>query len=151
MDMNVFSIIWICAFCLGGIMSIALSIYLKNKENDLIKRCKNQCSGTLNEFSEELREQQDQDGIYHKKKFYFPIYEFEVHGKKYKVRGTTGNRVQEDFKVGEIVEIKYNDQNPEECYVEGDSFSKVWIIFLVVGIICIIQGIGISLLIRVIF
>ena len=59
-----------------------------------------------------------------KKLFYFPIYEFEVNGEKYKIRDTTGHTNQNNFEIGSIVEIKYNPENPEECYKEGDFFSK---------------------------
>lgn len=152
MDMNLFSIIWICAFCLGGAMCITLSMYLKRKANNLIVKCTSTCKGVLNEICEKLREYRDEDGRHNRKKiYYFPIYEFEVNEKKYRIRDTTGNLSLENFKIGEIVEIKYNPENPEECYKEGDSFSKVWLVFLIVGCICIIEGIGIGFLIKIIF
>lgn len=151
MDMNLFSIIWICAFCFIGVMCIILSIWLRHKANNLITKCTSNCKGVLNEICEKLREYQDEDGHYRKKKYYFPIYEFEVNGKKYKIRDTTGNVREKNLKIGEIVEIKYNPENPEECYKEGDAFSKAWLVFLIAGIICIIEGIGIGFLIKVIF
>lgn len=151
MDMNLFSIIWICAFCLGGIICITLSAYLWHKANYLITKCTSNCKGVLNEIYKELSEYRDKDGHTHKQIYYFPIYEFEVNRKKYKIRDTTGNVSQKNFKIGKIVEIKYNPENPEECYKEGDAFSKVWLAFLIFGIICIIEGIGIGFLIKVIF
>lgn len=151
MDMNLFSIIWMCAVCLGGAMCITLSIYLRHKANNLIIKCTSTCKGVLNEICEQLREYRDEYGHNRKKIYYFPIYEFEANGKKYKIRDTTGNFSQENFKIGKIIEIKYNPENPEECYKEGDVFSKVWLVFLIVGIICIIEGIGIGFLIKVIF
>lgn len=151
MNMNIFSIIWICGFCFGGIICITLSIFLKHKSNNLITKCTKNCKGILSEICEKLREYRDEDGHHRKKIYYFPIYEFEVNGKKYKISDTTGNMSQESFQIGDIVEIKYNPENPEECYKEGDVFSKVWLVFLIVGVICIIEGIGIGLLIRFIF
>ena len=151
MDINVFSIIWICGFCFGGIIFIAISVYLRRKANNLIKKCTSNCKGILNEMSKELRVYRDDDGHKHKKIFYFPIYEFEVNGKKYKIKDTTGYDGQENLKIGKSVEIKYNPENPEECYKEGDAFSKVWVVFLIVGIIGIIEGIGIGYLIKVMF
>lgn len=151
MDTNLFSIILICASCFAGVMCIILSIWLRHKANNLITKCTSNCKGVLNEIGEKLREYRDEDGDERKKTYYFPIYEFEVSGKKYKIRDTTGNVSQENLKIGEIVEIKYNPENPSECYKEGDAFSKVWLVFLVFGIICIIEGIGIGFLIKVAF
>lgn len=151
MDMNLFSLIWICAFCLVGIMCITLSVYLLHKANNLIAKCTSNCTGTLNEICEKLREYRDEDGHNRKKIYYFPIYEFEVNGKKYKIRDTMGNFSPKNLKIGKTVEIKYNPEKPEECYKEGDAFSKIWLVFLIVGIICIVEGIGIGLLIKAIF
>lgn len=81
--------------------------------------------------------------------FYFPVYEFEVNEKKYKTRNTIGNSTPEKFKIGEIVEIKYNPENPNEYYKEGDVFSKAWLVFFIVGILCIVEGVS-FLLIQVI-
>ena len=103
------------------------------------------------EIYEKLREYRDEDNHNRKKIYYFPIYEFEISGKKYKIRDTTGNISQENLEIGKVVEIKYNPENPEECYKKGDAFSKVWLVFLIVGIICIIEGLGVGLLIKVIF
>ena len=151
MDMNLFSIIWICGFCFGGIIFISLSMYLWYKANHLITKCTSNCQGVLTEICEELREYRDEDNHHRKKIYYFPIYEFEISGKKYKIRETTGNISQENLEIGKVVEIKYNPENPEECYKKGDAFSKAWLVFLIVGIICIIEGVGIGLLIKVIF
>lgn len=150
MDMNLFSIIWICAFCFGGVMCITLSMYLRHKANILITKCTSKCKGVLKEICENLREYRE-DGYNYEKIYYFPIYEFEVNGKKYKIRDTTGDISQENLKIGKIIEIKYNPNNPEECYKEGDVFSKAWVIFLIAGIICIIEGLGIGFLIKLIF
>ena len=151
MDMNLFSIIWICSFCFGGVIFITYGIYLKYKANVLVTKCTRSCNGVLNEVIEILRRYRDEDGYYRKKIFYFPVYEFEVNGEKYKIRDTTGNFCSENFEIGKIVEIKYNPKNPNECYKLGDVFSKVWLVFLIVGIICIVEGIGIGFLIKVIF
>ncbi len=85
MDMNLFSIIWMCAFCLGGVMCITLSIYLRHKVNNLIAKCTSTCKGVLNEIFEKLREYRDEDGHERKKIFYFPLYEFEVNEKNIKL------------------------------------------------------------------
>lgn len=151
MDMDLFSIIWICGFCFGGTICIGFGILLKYKLKKLIVKCTSNCKGILSEIYEESKEHRNKNGRYCEKTYYFPIYEFEVNGKKYKIRDTAGNMYKESFHIGDTVEIKYNPENPNECYKEGDVFSKVWIIFLVIGIICVIEGIGIGLLIRFMF
>lgn len=125
-------------------------IHVRHKANNLLKRCTSNCKGVLNEICEKLVEYRDKDLHKYKRIYYFPIYEFEVNGKRYKISDTTGNISKEDFKIGKIVEIKYNPENPEECYKEGDVFSKLWMVFFMAGIICIIEGLGIGFLIKII-
>lgn len=149
MDMDLFLINWRCSFCFMGIICIALSAYLKYKANKLMSKCTSSCTGVLNEICEKLKSDRDTDGYTRKRIFYFPIYEFEVNGKKYKIRDTTGNISQENFEIGKNVEIKYNPENPEECYKKGDIFSKIWLVFLIAGILSIIDGLGIGYLIQV--
>lgn len=141
-------ITFLIAFSFTGLIFIAISIYLKNKTDYLIRKCKSKTKGILKEVGEVVREHSDDDH-YYKRIHYFPIYEFEVQGKKYQTRGTKEAFSKYYFKIGEIVDINYNQENPEESYKEGDEFSKVWLIFLIVGIICIIQGIAFSLLSKI--
>ena len=68
MDMNLFSIIWICGFCFVGIMCIALAMYIYHKSKRLIEKCTITCKGTLVELEEKMREWRDEDGISYKKK-----------------------------------------------------------------------------------
>ena len=153
-NMNLFSIIWIFGFCFGGIIFIALAIYLKSKTDSLITKCTSMCNGISNQIGEIIRETHnnlDNGPLYLKEKFYFPIYEFEVQGKKYKTRGTLEYDAQEKIKLGEIVKINYNPENPEECYKEGDPLPKAWLIFLIVGFTIIIVGLLTGFLISKIF
>lgn len=151
MDNDLFSIVFMCSFCLVGVGCLALGFYINIKAKDLIKKCNSKCNGTLIQIGEELNEVKDSDGHYRTRRYFFPIYEFEVQGKKYKIRGTMANSSQEKFEVGEIVEINYNPDNPEESYREGDIFSKVWLIFVIIGIVAIIEGIGVFILVRTLF
>lgn len=151
MDINLFSIILDIGIFLLGVMFIILSIYLKDKANRLINNCTASCNGVLIETSEKMRKYRDEDGFTRQEKYYFPIYEFEVDGKKYKVSDTVGNFSHDNIEIGKIVEIKYNPNNPEQCYKKGDIFSKVWLVLLIVGIVCIVEGIGVKILINIIF
>ena len=143
---NIFSYI----ISIAGILSIAISIFLRKKSTNLIKKCTSSCKGVLTTIVEREKEYSNSSNDYQKIKGYFPVYEFEVNEKKYSISDTTGTTRPEDIKIGTVVKINYNPQNPEECYKKGDYFSKAWLIFLIVGIICIIEAV-VVIFIKVVF
>lgn len=145
--MNLVSIIIVCIIFFIGIMLVIWGISFKYKSYHLMKKCKNKCRGILKEIDEiEIDHSNLLEGKLHTTKSYVPTYEYEVQGKIYKIKGTNGS----GFKIGDIVEINYNSENPEECYIEGYSFI-LWIVLLIIGIIFLIVALGFVFLIKLVF
>lgn len=143
--MNLVSIIILCVSCFIGIIFIIWSISFKHKVNHLTKECTNTCKGTLTRINEIEIDHSTSNGKWYTTKSYVPIYEYEVQGEKYQIKGTNGS----GFKIGDIVEINYNPRKPEECYIEGYSFI-FWIILLIIGIIILVMTLGFAFLIKLI-
>lgn len=146
--MNVI-IITICTLLTIGIVLIIWGISLKYKNFCFINKCSEICNGILIKLNEiEIGHQVNNDSSsrWHTIKSDVPIYEYEVSGVKYKVKGTNGY----GFKLGDIVKINYNPKNPNECYIDGYSF-KAWMVLLIIGIILIIMSFLFYLMFKLIF
>ncbi len=145
--MNLVSILIICILFIMGVLFIVWGISFKYTTNRLVNKCTSQCKGILVKLKEIKIYHSDSDS----KRWYpiksdVPIYEYEVQGKKYTIKGTNGH----GFKIGDVVQINYNPENPSECYIDGYSF-KLWIVLLIFGIIFIIMTLLFYFLIKFIF
>ena len=65
----------------------------------------------------EIPHQVNGDGRWYYSKSYVPIYEYEVQGNKYKIKGIN----RKEFKIGNVIKINYNPQKPKQSYIEGYS------------------------------
>lgn len=74
-----------------------------------------------------------------------PIYQYIVQ-EPYFYKGANGL----SFKMGSVKKIHYNPKNPEECYIEGESFI-IFTILLRIGIIFTIVSILFLLLYQRLF
>lgn len=74
---NIFSYI----ISIAGILSIAISIFLRKNSTNLIKKCTSSCKGILTTIVEREKEYSNSSNDYQKIKGYFPVYEFEVNEK----------------------------------------------------------------------
>ncbi|MCX4255192.1 MAG: hypothetical protein OSJ63_08040, partial [Bacilli bacterium] len=75
-----------------------------------------------------------------------PVYQYCVKGQIYKINGTNGS----GFKIGDVININYNPQNPSESYIAGYSFMAYKAI-LILGIIFIFVALIIFILIKLVF
>ncbi len=144
--MNLALIITICLLSFIGIIFIVWSISFKYKSDLLINKFTNKCNGSLIKIDEITINHHESDEKWWSSKSYVPVYEYEIQGTKYKIKGTNGR----GFKVRDSVEINYNPENPKECYIEGYSF-KIWIALLILGIIFIIMALGFFFIFKLIF
>ena len=147
--MNLIIIITICILFTLGILFIIWGISFKYKNFRLINKCSETCSGVLIKLDEiEIDHQVNNDSLsrWYTIKSDVPIYEYEVSGIKYKVKGTNGY----GFKLGDTIKINYNPKNPNECYIDGYSFNA-WIVLLIIGIILIIMSFLFYLMFKLIF
>jgi len=133
--------------CIIGILFIVWSISFKYSCIRLVNKCTNSCEGILVKINEiKMWHQINNDGRWYYTISYVPIYEYEVQGNKYKIKGSNG----EGFKIGEVVKINYNPQKPKQSYIDGYSF-KSWKVLLIIGIAILIMSFGFILLIKLIF
>lgn len=130
-----------------GILFIIWSLCFKYKNFILVNKCTNRCDGTLIKINEiKINRRINGDGRWYSTKSYVPIYEYKVQENKYKIKGTNGT----GFKIGDVVKINYNPQKPEQCYIEGYSFTA-YKILLIIGIIILVMSIGFIFLFKLIF
>lgn len=136
----------IILFIIGGVF-IIWGISFKNKTRHLYNECIGKCNCILIEIKEiEINHQINDKGRHYSTKSYVPIYEYEVQGNKYKIEGTNGT----GFKIGDVVEINYNPEKPEQSYIEGYSFAS-WRVLQIIGIIILIMAIGLMFIKILIF
>ena len=145
--MELILVFTITFLCIIGVLFIIWSISFKYVNMRLISKCTDRCDGVLIKTNEiEIPHQVNGDGRWYYSKSYVPIYEYEVQGNKYKIKGTNGK----EFKIGNVVKIKYNPKNPKQSYIEGYSFTA-WKILLIIGILILIMSIGFIILSKLIF
>lgn len=122
-----------------GIILIRWGINIKLENKRLFNKCVNKCEGILIKINEkEMDHVNINNSNQYKTKSYVPIYQYCVEGKLYRIKGTNGS----GFKVGDVVEINYNPENPSESYIEGYSLTIFWKMLLLLGIIFIIGGLN---------
>ena len=82
----------------------------------------------------------DSDGL--DTRWYYPVVEYTVDGKKYENRLTnSGSTNSTEYKEGQKITIKYNPDNPDELSKEGDKGGLIGgIFFIVFGIIATIAS-----------
>lgn len=138
--MNFVNIFLICGVCEAFMICIGVGIYLKHKADKVLKNCTDSCKGVLYDIQPIIMEESSVSGSGTvKRKYYFPVYEYEVENIKYQITTTIRHRSKAYFEGEKAVEIRYNPNNPKEAYVIGDVFSKAWIGFLLAGILCLID------------
>lgn len=146
--MDLFLVVMVCLLFFIGIVFIIWGVITNLKNNHLIKNCINKCEGTLIKIEEiEIEHYRNNDSLIRDKiKSYVPVYQYYVEGKIYKIEGTNGS----GFKIGDIVNINYNPQNPAESYIAGYSF-KAYKIIMVLGIIFILMSLILFTLAKLVF
>ncbi len=146
--MNFIIIIAMCVLFIIGLIFIIWAISFKYKSFRLVNKCSESCNGILIKIEEiEIIHSVNNDSLRrYTTKSDVPIYEYEVSGIKYKIKGTNGH----GFNLGDIVKINYNPKNPNECYIDGYSF-KSWIVLLIIGIILLIMSFIFYLMFKLIF
>ena len=66
---------------------------------------------------------------------WFPIIKYTINGKGYKTRHYHGT-AKEKYKIGEVIDILYNPEKPEEyIIIKENSFKRIEVIFVFVGFI----------------
>lgn len=145
--MELILVFTITVLCIIGISFIIWGISFKYSNLHLVSKCTGRCEGVLIKINEiEIPHQVNGDGRWYYSKSYVPIYEYEVQGNKYKIKGTN----RKEFKIGNVVKINYNPQNPKQSYIEGYSFTA-WKTLLIIGILILVMSIGFIILIKLIF
>lgn len=146
--MNLISITIICLSFIIGIILIIWGTIEKLKIRNLINKCVNKCEGTLIKINEiEIEHYRNNDSLLRDKiKSYVPIYQYYVKGQIYKIKGTNGS----GFKIGDIVLINYNPQNPSESYIVGYSFN-IYKVILILGVIFIFMSVIFFILMKIAF
>ena len=127
-------------FVLVGFIFLIAGIIINNNVKKIQTRCTEKTIGKVIDIVE--WKSYTEDGISHS---WFPVFEYIVGDRKLK-RNSQYAGVSDKYKVGQEINIYYNPENPQDCYIEGEERKMMWII--IVGIITIGAGIfvGISIL-----
>ncbi len=80
---------------------------------------------------------QDEDGYTTTSYSYYPVYEFnDKGGKKYAVESRNGFAFKNKFKVGDIVEVIYLEEKPQDAAIKkGGNLWFLPIIMIILGIV----------------
>lgn len=78
---------------------------------------------------------------------YYPVYEYFVQEKMYRIRSAIGSSPCV-FKTGDVVEIRYNQENPNQYYIPREKKLKDIIagVFVICGVVILILGISLYML-----
>ena len=123
-------------FLLVGVICLIAWFIAKNKINDLINRCNKKVTATITKRELFVVDSSDDDPM--NMSYYW--YEYEINGKVYHTKTkylvNTGK-----YKVGDTMDIYYNENDYNEIYNPKDSIKNIIVIPLLLGILFIISGI----------
>ena len=134
--MENFYILFPILFLLVGVICLIAWFIAKNKINDLINRCNKKVTATITKRELFVVDSSDDDPM--NMSYYW--YEYEINGKVYHAKTkylvNTGK-----YKVGDTMDIYYNENDYNEIYNPKDSIKNIIVIPLLLGILFIISGI----------
>lgn len=103
------------------------------------RRCTEETTATIVDVNRDFS--RDEDG--HKDYSYTPVFEFSARGMTVRRQGGNFSSCRRKFKVGEVRQVRYNPNNPNEFYVVGEGGNTsggIWLILLGV----IVAGLSIA-------
>lgn len=101
--------------CLGvAVACLAAGLYWTNRRREWLQHSAVAQGTVVNVFKKHARD--DQRGL---NPFYFPKVMFNVNGKRFEKQAEAGT--EQAFKVGEVVPVRYNPENPGEAVFGPES------------------------------
>jgi len=129
------------AFLLVGLVSLIFGIFQFIKAKKLVKNGVT-VSAKIAEVIRKESQSQDEDGFSTTSYSYAPVFEFEVkNGEKYSVESKHGFANKNKFKVGDIVDVIYLEEKPQEASIK--KFGSLWslpVILIILGILFIVMS-----------
>ena len=122
-----------------GIVFVGVGIFLYTHGAHLKKVCTSSNQATVVDFEQDIDNESNSIT-------YYPIVEYEVNGKKYNSRYSTGDTTHK-YSVGQKITILYNPDNPNEYYIEGDNSDNIGA-YICIGVGGLVTILGIYTLIK---
>ncbi len=124
-------------FVVIGVVFVLFSVNLIKSDADVKKSMDSQVQSSYvsHDISKRISSSSSSYSLKKRKKMYTPIYHYSVNGQEY----TCKARVSSSIKSTKNKTVYYNSNNPENCLVEADNFSKN--IFLILGLV--VLGVGV--------
>ena len=120
---------------LGGLIFVAIGIWIIKFEIDKTKRCTEETIGIVVKNIEKTEVEDNKI-----KYMYYPVIKYKANGKTITKTSNAGTG-HERYSANEKVNILYNPKNIEEFIIKGDStINFVGIVFVIVGGIFAIAG-----------
>lgn len=98
-------------FILFALIAVSIGYVNYNRLNDKWKNCTAETEGVVVDFKSKLSKSNSD-------KILFPIVEYYVNGKGYRITSASGTNRQK-LKVGDAVTIRYNPDRPKQLLIEG--------------------------------
>jgi len=122
--------------CIAGIAAIVIGIIITVNGSKLNKACTYEIEATVIGVSE--HETTDSDGDWYTE--YLTELQYEYEGKTYKIDGPSSSI--QTYSLGDKYTIKIDPDNPATANVDGTAANIIFpIIFIVMGVICLLAGI----------
>lgn len=132
------SIILGIIFAFLGVIVFGIGVNNNLQENKKSATYKDIVGTVVDMHTEQEDEYNDTLDRYETKTMYTPIYEYQINEVKYRYESNMSSSIKPT--IGSTVTIKYNPNNPNDAYIEGEGD---WL-FLLVGGIFIVAGIFIA-------
>ena len=118
----------------GGALFSYISYRIIKSTKDMIKNCSSACTGKVIDYYNDT----DHEGH----RIYIPVVQYVVDGTEYTIEGSQGHLEENLPPIGEIFQILYNPQNPNQAYTAtnftGEKITST--IFIIAGIILFLVG-----------
>lgn len=98
-------------FILFALIAVSIGFVNYKRLNDKWKNCTSETDGVVVDFKAKL-------SMSNSDKILFPIVEYYVDGKGYRITSASGTNRQK-LKVGDAVTIRYNPERPKQLLIEG--------------------------------
>lgn len=124
------------SYLIVGIAFVLIGIFNIVKGSKMKGRCTETTSATIVDIEKEYDTTSDDGpgGQY----TYTPIYEFSANGTTIRKSGGVDSNSKRKYHIGDVAEVKYNPENPNEFIVNGKNVKKsVGIPLMIFGVIAI--------------
>lgn len=119
------------------IVPLAIGIFKKVRSFQKNKRCTVKTSATVIKIYEKKKYHEDANGFTDEYTVYSPRITYNVHGIDYEYTHKV-SRNKLNYSVGKILTVFYNENNPTEVYIQGDS-NQSGTTFIIVGCLFLVM------------